>query len=447
MAAAKLANTNHEVFLDKYQALHLLGEGGMGQVFYGRDLRTQQEIVIKVMHDHLAKVPAIRQSFERELHLMMRFHHPHSVQLIDGSLSGPGRPCLVMEYIDGTDLEHHIEKHGRFPLRQVSWWLGQLCMALNAAHQSNILHRDLTLNNLMLIGADTDDEIIKVMDFGLARLTTAFFIPFEKLTGTGTNIGGGTPDYVAPEQVRGEQVDHRADLYSVGVILYKLLTGWLPFQEFTEVNNILEAHRSRTPPTFADRGIRDVPPEIESIVRLLLSKIPGERPSSARDLAERFEQALHERILPDGAFDFEPVAPEAIPPRFNQDYCLDTMEAFMPEQIAIMKLRAFADSVGGEIAESEPGRIRVRMLDPRYKPAEQETGIFSMFRRKTLPSPKHYLNLDLFMEKHDRGTRSMVEIAVVMNPELLDTREQADMRSGFGQRICRELRAYLMIGR
>jgi serine/threonine-protein kinase len=447
-AAAKRTADNRELFLGKYQSQHLLGEGGMGQVFYGRNISTNQEVVIKVMHNHLADVPSIRQSFERELRLMMRFHHVHSVQLIDGSLNGPGRPCLVMEFIDGIDLEHHIEKHGRFNLRQVGWWLGQLCSVLHAAHSSNILHRDLTLNNLMLVGADTDDEIIKVMDFGLARLTTAFFIPFEKLTGTGSNIGGGTPDYVAPEQVRGEQVDHRADLYSVGVVLYKLLTGWLPFQEYTDVHEILEAHRSRTPPTFADRGVTDVPAEIEAIVRLLLSKLPSERPSSAKDLGLRFEKALHERIFPDDSWDFDPISDVIEAPRFEAKYCLDKMEAFMPEQIAIMKLRAFAESIGGAIAASEPGRIRIRMVDPRYiKDETEESGFLGMFRRKNLPNSKHFLYLDLFMEKHDRGTRSTVEIAVVMAPELLDTRAQAAMRVGFGQRMCRELRAYLMIGR
>lgn len=447
MAAVQAATGMREIFLGRYQALHLIGEGGMGQVYFGRDLQTHREVVVKVMHDHLASVPAIRQSFEREMNLMKRFHHPHSVQLIDGALSGPSRPCLVMEFIDGVDLEHHIERHGRFPVEQVGWWLGQLCMALHAAHSSDILHRDLTLNNLMLQGADTDDEIIKVMDFGLARLTSAYFIPIEKLNGTGANIGGGTPDYVAPEQVRGEQVDHRADLYSVGVILYKLLTGWLPFQELTDVHQILEAHRSKTPPTFADRGVDDVPPDIEALVRLLLSKTPNERPHSAKDLALRFEKAAHQRIVPDGGWDFEPVAPEAIPPRFDQEYCLDQMEAFMPEQIAIMKLRAFVDSIGGVIAESEPGRIRIQMVDPRYRAPKPEPGLFSVFRRKTLPAPKHFLHLDLFMEKRDRGNRSLVEIAVVMNPEMMDTKEQAEMRAGFGQRICRELRAYLMIGR
>jgi serine/threonine protein kinase len=320
---------------------------------------------------------------------------------------------------------------------------------LYAAHYSNILHRDLTLNNLMLVGAGTDDEVIKVMDFGLARLTTAYFIPFEKLTGTGTNIGGGTPDYVAPEQVRGEQVDLRADLYSVGVVLYKLLTGWLPFQEFTEASEILEAHRSKMPPTFAERGVTDVPAEIEAIVRQLLSKMPSERPNSAKDLGLRFEKELHERIFPDGAWDVEPLSGVSEAPRFDPKYCLDTMEAFMPEQIAIMKLRAFADSIGGEIAESEPGRIRIRMLDPRRhnKDGSEGSGLFSMLRRKVLPDSKNFLHLDLFMVKHDRGTRTTVEIAVVMAPEKFDTIEQSKMRAGFGQRICRELRAYLMIGR
>lgn len=447
MQAAKSPPLTRAIFLERFQSLRLLGEGGMGQVYYGRDLETNREVVIKVMHDHLAEVPAIRQNFERELSVMKRFRHPHSVELIDGSMTAPGRHCLVMEYIKGVDLEHHVGSQGPIPLRQVGWWLAQLCTVLYAAHQSNILHRDLTLNNLMLVGAGTDDEIIKVMDFGLAQLASAYFIPFEKLTGSHTSIGGGTPDYVAPEQVRGEHIDHRADLYSVGVVLYRLLSGWLPFQEFNEVNQLLEAHRSRVPPTFAQRGVTDIPDEIEAIVRLLLSKIPSERPKSAMELGLMFEEALNERIFPDGAFDFHPLV-EAPTPKFEEKFCLDRMQAFFPEQIAIMKLRGFADSMGGEIAESEPGRIRIRLLDPRCPPPRPSPPtIFKIFHRRTVPVPQNWLHLDLFMEKRDDHGRSTVEIAVVMQPDLLDTCEQAKIRAGFGQHVCRELRAFLMIGR
>src|SRR4051794_34298139 len=150
-----------EIFLGKYRSFRLLGEGGMGQVYYGLNLATGQEVVIKVMHDHLAQIPAIRQSFQSELQLMMQFQHPYSVRLIDGSLDGPGRPCLVMEYIDGVSMEEHAERNVRFPVLQVGRWLGKLCQCLYAAHLSDILHRDLTLNNLMLTRVDMPDEAIK----------------------------------------------------------------------------------------------------------------------------------------------------------------------------------------------------------------------------------------------------------------------------------------------
>src|SRR3954465_13222296 len=149
MTAVRTADAP-EIFLGKYRSFRLLGEGGMGQVYYGANLTNGQEVVIKVMHDHLAQIPAIRQSFQSELQLMLQFQHPYSVRLIDGSLEGPGRPCLVMEYIDGVSLDGHAEQHGRFTPLQVGHWLAMLCQCLYAAHLSDILHRDLTLNNLML---------------------------------------------------------------------------------------------------------------------------------------------------------------------------------------------------------------------------------------------------------------------------------------------------------
>jgi serine/threonine protein kinase len=446
MSVVKMTETP-EVFLGKYRAFRLLGEGGMGQVYYGQAIKGGQEVVIKVMHDHLAEVPAIRQSFRSELQLMMQFHHPYSVRLIDGSLEGPGRPCLVMEYIDGVSLEDHAERYGRFKPELVGRWLTKLCQCLHAAHASNILHRDLTLNNLMLTHVGQVDEAIKVMDFGLARLASAYFIPFEKLTGTGTHLGGGTPDYVAPEQARGEEMDQRGDLYSVGVGLYRLLCGQLPFQEFTDPHKLIEAHLKMTPPTFAERGVTDIPAPVEGLVRQLLSKIPAERPGSAKELAIRYQQAIHGQPPPADAFNVTPISAKAVT-LYDESSRLDCMEAWMPESVAIMKLRAFAESVGGEIASSEPGKIRIRLRDPRTpEPEPSKSGIFAIFRRPTLPPPVQHLHLDLYMQKHQHGTRSMVEIAVVMEPEEMDSEQQAEMRSGFGQRICRELRAYLMIGR
>jgi serine/threonine protein kinase len=443
----QLGNPLSETFLGKYRAQRILGEGGMGQVFLGKHIGTGESVVIKVMHDHLAKVPAVRQSFHRELQVMMQFRHPYAVSLLDGAIEGPGRPCLIMEYVPGVTLDQLLERDGRFDARRIGRWLGQLCRVLHVAHGANILHRDLTPANVMVMNVDTPNETIKVMDFGLARFSNAYFIPVEKFNGQSAGIGGGTPDYICPEQIRGEQVDLRADLYSIGVMLYKLFAGVLPFQKYTETNDILAAHVRETPPTFGQLGVTNVPPAIEALIRHLLAKIPAERVGSARELALRFQDASREKIVPETAFQEEIPVMQSSLDQVDPRLVLDRMEAWMPEAIAIMKLRAFAESVQGAIVDSEPGVLRMKIVDPRsLQPAEKKGfTLFGLFRR-ALPDPK-YLTLELHMEKKTVGTRSMVEIAAALERDPMESRADADVREGFAKRIVRELRAYLMIGR
>lgn len=432
---------SQEIFLGEYRAFRLLGEGGMGQVYLGRHLKTGQEVVIKVMHDHLAQVPAVRQSFQSELLVMMQFRHPYAVSLLNGSLDGPGRPCLVMEYIRGLDLEKHLEAQGRMTPERFGPLLGQLCQVLHAAHGSNILHRDLTLNNVMLVDADTDHESIKVMDFGLARLTSAFFIPLEKLKqGATTSVGGGTPDYIAPEQIRGEPVDQRADLYSVGVMLYKIFTGVLPFQEAEEVNDILGAHLHIRPPSFAQRGVTDIRPDVEMLVQQLLSKYPTERPANARDLAFKFQKAIGFDIVPPGIFD-QPI-PKLVnkPLRYRVENKIDQLEAWMPEAIAIVKLKGFAQDMGGEIVSSEPGRIRIQVIDPR-RPAPPK-GFLARLRAK--PEPIRYIPFDLYMDQLNDGKRTFVEITMVHDPDPRLSQADRHFQDELFKRIARELRAYMI---
>src|SRR6185369_15837337 len=122
MTAAVKVAAPLEIFLGKYRSLRLLGEGGMGRVYLGQDIRSGDPVVIKVMHDHLSSIPAIRKSFQSELQLMMQFRHPYSVRLIDGSADGPGQPCLVMEHIDGISFEHYAETQHRFTAQHVGAW-------------------------------------------------------------------------------------------------------------------------------------------------------------------------------------------------------------------------------------------------------------------------------------------------------------------------------------
>src|SRR5213082_1427013 len=161
------------VFLGRYEAIRLLGEGGMGRVYLARQLDLGRQVVVKVMHDHIAADAKFRERFARETLLMARFQHPYAVTLYDASLNDPQGPCIIMEYIKGVTLETLLRKSGRLSPERAGRLLGQLCEALQAAHAEGIIHRDLKPANLMVVDADSPYEKIKVMDFGLAKLVDA----------------------------------------------------------------------------------------------------------------------------------------------------------------------------------------------------------------------------------------------------------------------------------
>src|SRR5207253_10666578 len=168
-----------------------------------------------VMHDHLVADPKFNERFQRETLLMARFQHPYAVTLYDASLNDPQGPCIIIEYIKGVTLETLLRKSGRLSPERAGRLLGQLCEALQAAHQEGIVHRDLKPANLMVVDADSPYEKIKVMDFGLAKLIDAPNRPMFDSKVTNNDFAVGTPGYISPEQVRGEEMDHRSDLYSV----------------------------------------------------------------------------------------------------------------------------------------------------------------------------------------------------------------------------------------
>src|SRR5215468_4097437 len=211
------------LFLGRYQVTRVLGEGGMGRVYLARQLDLGRQVVVKVMHDHIANDAKFCERFQRETLLMARFQHPYAVTLYDASLNDPQGPCIIMEYIRGITLDTLVRRNGRLGAPRVA---RQLCQVLQAAHVEGIVHRDLKPSNLMVVDPDTPYEKIKVMDFGLAKLAAP--TPLPKVSDTCTEFAVGTPGYISPEQVRGEEMDQRGDLYSVGVILYELLTGRIP---------------------------------------------------------------------------------------------------------------------------------------------------------------------------------------------------------------------------
>src|SRR5438309_6824434 len=182
-----------------------------------------------------------------------------------------------MEYIKGVSLDILLQRNERLSPVRVGRLLGQMCEVLQAAHAEGIIHRDLKPANLMVVDPDTPYEKIKVMDFGLAKLVDSHPRPVNKATDTGADFAVGTPGYISPEQVRGDELTHRSDLYSVGVILFELLTGKLPFHG-DETMDVLLAHATEAPPPFATISAAWISTDYEEVVQFCLAKSPDDRP-------------------------------------------------------------------------------------------------------------------------------------------------------------------------
>ncbi len=393
-------------FLNRYEVLRLLGEGGMGRVYLAQQTDLNRQVVIKVMNDSVASDKKFLDRFEREMQLMARFQHPYVVTLYDASLSDPSGPCIVMEYVRGNTLDQLLTANNRLPAARVGRLVGQLCEALQAAHDEGIIHRDLKPSNIMVVEPDSPRERIKVMDFGLAKMLHDDVPGIKKVSDTGMDFAVGTPGYICPEQVRGDPVDHRGDLYSVGVIAFELLTGRLPFLGPNPMDMVL-AHANDEPPHFAQLNV-EVHPEIENLVFACLAKNPEGRPQSAAALAELLDLALLRITEADkGNLDGELQIPDdpnpqprpfedmAEAPADDPNALEFNLEAWMPKKIALLKLRGFVDDNGGEVLESTHGMIRVRFESMGM--AERPTGPLRWLR---LGRRRDSVFLDLKMTSH-----------------------------------------------
>ena len=418
-----------KVALGKYRLLRSLGSGSNGEAFLAVPVRfPEYRVVVKVIHPHVVTNPKFRQLFEAEVQSMSNFDHPYAVGLVEANVDDPLGPCLVMEYVPGVTLEHLITLEKRLHYERVGRLLGCLCHALQVAHDSGIVHRDLKPANLMVLKPGTADESLKVMDFGFAGFAAKPHIQLAELTGHGPIYAIGTPAYVSPEMIRGDRVDGRSDLYSVGVILFEMLTGRLPFHH-TEQKRLLAAHIQDPPPRFRKLGCGDVPPGVEAAVHLALSKYPIERQQTARALADTYGHGL-------GLNFWDEAAPVGYDPELTQPYEPDTVavvpqqstdpfhvfeefEAFMPERLAAAKLRGFVEDSKGEVLASEPGLIRMRIGMPKdHNKPTQGSGFFGWFtttRKPTVARGQEPIEVELHMDKPD-PSQPRLHVVVAFRP-------------------------------
>jgi serine/threonine-protein kinase len=271
-----------------YVILDLVGIGGMGRVYRAEQTNLARTVAVKIIHPHLVGEENAAARFITEARAASRLNHPNSVGVIDFGKTADGQLYLVMEFLRGRDLARVAYEEGPLPFRRIVDVLRQVLAALSEAHHLEIIHRDLKPENVILEPMRTGGDFVKVVDFGLAKMR-------QESTGpsiTSPGIVCGTPEYMSPEQGRGDALDARSDLYAVGVILYQLLTGHLPFEAESPTQVVL-MHLSAVPPdprkVAPDRMIGD--PLIDVVYRAL-AKEPKDRFRDADDFAEALATAL-----------------------------------------------------------------------------------------------------------------------------------------------------------
>ncbi|MFW6023155.1 MAG: serine/threonine-protein kinase, partial [Myxococcota bacterium] len=274
---------------DRYRILRQIGEGGMGIVYEAQHVVIEKRVALKVLRDDFSRKPDVVERFRQEAKSASRIGHEHIVDISDFGETPTGQSFFVMEHLEGEDLAGVLDREATLaPDRAVNIAL-QCCKALGAAHAKGIVHRDMKPENVFLVRRDDRQDFVKIVDFGIAKMSDIETpgSPGRKLTKTGMIFG--TPEYMSAEQAAGKPLDHRVDIYAMGVILYEMIAGRVPFVGDSFMAILTQHMFEPVPPMReANPGVR-VSPELEGIVMKALAKEPDDRFQSMGEMA----QALH----------------------------------------------------------------------------------------------------------------------------------------------------------
>ncbi|MGQ9896196.1 MAG: WD40 repeat domain-containing serine/threonine protein kinase [Acidobacteriota bacterium] len=275
----------------KYRLDALIGQGGMGSVYRATHLELDRTIALKIVLPDFVSNHETLERFRQEARAAARLNHPNVISVYDFGILPTGQAYLAMELLTGHSLREELERQERLSPRRIASILRPVCQAIHAAHEAGVVHRDIKPDNIILITKpETGEEIVKVVDFGIAKLKERSGSTVSNLTEPGLVMG--TPHYMSPEQCRGEELDRTSDIYSLGITLYELLVGHVPFDAPTPSAVIIQ--HAVDPPPLMHRLRPDIPEQIERVVLRALSKSREHRQPTALHLYQEFEQSLRE---------------------------------------------------------------------------------------------------------------------------------------------------------
>ena len=274
-----------EILGGQFQILQKIGTGGMGSVYKASQPEMNRMVAIKILHPKLAGRKDLVSRFRREARAMSQLTHPNTVKVfMYGELEEDGSLYIVMEFLEGRNLNQTVRKGGPLPPDRAIPVLVQVCGALHEAHQMGIVHRDLKPENIFLSEQGGMKDYPKVLDFGLAKVTERQMRPGSVIL-TQEGMVFGTPEFMSPEQAQGKNLDARSDLYSLAVILYEVLTGKLPFNAKTPMEYIQK--HVMEPPILLNQRVpgKSFPPGLETVLNKAIAKKPIDRYQTAEEFA------------------------------------------------------------------------------------------------------------------------------------------------------------------
>jgi serine/threonine protein kinase len=280
----------------QFRVLEKIGSGGMGAVYKAEQPEMRRFVAIKILHSRYLSRQDLVTRFKREARAMSHLSHPNTARVFLYGQLDDGSCYFVMEYLAGRNLAQTVRREGPMePMRAINIMM-QACGALEEAHRNGIVHRDLKPENIFLTTQGGIEDFPKVLDFGLAKVSERQMRPGSLIL-TQDGMVFGTPEFMSPEQARGETLDGRSDIYSLGVILYELLTGKLPF-DAKQPMEYIQKHIKEKPMTLAERAPdRAFPPGLEAVLMRAIAKKPEERFASAAEFAGALKRVAGGQVM------------------------------------------------------------------------------------------------------------------------------------------------------